>query len=137
MNQVQCIGRLARDVSLVDIGNNNLVLNNVIAIPRRNAKDGEVAAEFVPIVAWNGTASLINKFLVKGDELGIVGQLRTRTYDHKNGHKVQVVEIFVNDVTFLRKKQTTIETIEVSVPNHQMFAQNTSSQAAAAQSPTN
>lgn len=133
MNQVQCIGRLAREVALVDIGNHNLVLNNVIAIPRRNAKDGEVAAEFVPIVAWNGTASLINKFLVKGDELGIVGQLRTRTYDHKHGHKVQVVEIFVNDVTFLRKKQTTIDTIEMSVPSRQVFAQNTDSQAISAQ----
>lgn len=115
MNQVQCIGRLVRDNDLVTLSKDNQVLNNAIAIPRRNAKENEIQAEFIPIVAWNGTASLISKYLVKGDEIGIVGQLKSRSYENKEGQKVNVVEILVHEVTFLRKKQSAANPLAFSV----------------------
>lgn len=118
MNQVQCIGRLSRDIELQEISNSNCVLNNSIAIPRRKVKEGEANADFIAIVAWNGTARLIAKYLTKGDEIGIVGQLNTRQYtDKESGKPRYITEIIVNEVTFLRKKQATADTIEVKIAN--------------------
>ncbi|AMB94315.1 single-stranded DNA-binding protein [Aerococcus sanguinicola] len=102
MNQVACIGRLAVDVEIKEFANGNAVLNNLIAINRRNSQKQE--ADFIPIVAWNGTARLIAKYLEKGDELGLVGRIQSRRYENKAGHNQTAIEIVISDVTFLRKK---------------------------------
>lgn len=40
----------------------------------------------------------------KGDELAVVGQLRMRQFETKQGQSVSTIEVQVSDVTFLRKK---------------------------------
>ncbi len=103
MNQVQLIGRLAREVSLTEISNNRQVVNNAIAVNRKG-KDGSDHVDFIPITAWNGTAKLLHTYMNKGDELAVVGQLRMRQFETKQGQSVSTIEVQVSDVTFLRKK---------------------------------
>ncbi|KAA9302252.1 MULTISPECIES: single-stranded DNA-binding protein [Aerococcus] len=104
MNQVACIGRLAVEVEIKDFPNGNAVLNNLIAINRHTNQKQE--ADFIPIVAWNGTARLIAKYLEKGDEIGLVGRIQSRRYETKEGRQQTAIEIVISDVTFLRKKLT-------------------------------
>ncbi|OYQ67513.1 single-stranded DNA-binding protein [Aerococcus sp. 1KP-2016] len=106
MNQVQLIGRIARDVELTEISNNRQVINNALAINRKS-KDGIDYVDFIPITAWNGTAKLIHTYMHKGDELAIVGQLRMRQFETKQGQHVSTVEVLVSEVQFLRKKIAT------------------------------
>ncbi|MER2292921.1 MAG: single-stranded DNA-binding protein [Aerococcus urinaeequi] len=103
MNQVQLIGRLAREVTLTEISNDRQVVNNAVAINRKG-KDGTDHVDFIPITAWNGTAKLIDTYMKKGDELAIVGQLRMRQFENKQGQNVSTIEVQVSEVTFLRKK---------------------------------
>lgn len=114
MNQVQCIGRLAREVELTAINGETKVLNNAIAIPNR-FKGKEREADFIPIVAWQQTAELMHTYLKKGDEVGIVGRLQSRTYEDKQQVTHHVIEIIVHDVTFLRKKQGPAPSEEIPV----------------------
>lgn len=113
MNSVQCIGRLVREVELREVGNEQVVLNNCIAIPDHSKKSPQ-DTDFIPIVAWNGIAKLMSQYLSKGDEIGITGRLRSRSYENKQQQTQYVTEIVINDVTFLRKKQGRQE-IEVEI----------------------
>ena len=118
MNQVQLIGRLARDVSLTEISNNRQVINNAVAINRKG-KDGSDHVDFIPITAWNGTAKLIDTYMQKGDELGVVGQLRMLQFENKQGQNVSTIEVQVSEVTFLRKK---IAVDQPQNPDEQLMA---------------
>ena len=40
----------------------------------------------------------------KGDELAVVGQLRMRQFENKQGQHISTIEVQVSEVTFLRKK---------------------------------
>ncbi len=62
------------------------------------------SSDFIPITAWNGTAKLIDTYMQKGDELAVVGQLRMRQFENKQGQNVSTIEVQVSEVTFLRKK---------------------------------
>ena len=103
MNQVQLIGRLARDIELNQTENKHQVLNNALAVNRFVA--GEKQTDFIPITAWNATAQLIDKYLDKGDEMGIVGNLHMNHYTNKDQIEVYQLEVIVREVFFLRKKQ--------------------------------
>lgn len=115
MNQVQLIGRLARDHQVKNVGEGMTVLHNAVAL-NRTKKDGSKHVDFIPITAWNKRATLMEKYLKKGDEIGIVGQLNTQQYENKNGQKVHIVEVVVTDLTFLRKKQENNLTLEDLMP---------------------
>lgn len=117
MNQVQLIGRLARDVTLTEISNNRKVVNNTVAINRKG-KDGADYVDFIPITAWNGTAKLIDAYMQKGDELAVVGQLRMRQFENKQGQNVSTIEVQVSEVTFLRKK---ISVDQLQNPDEQLM----------------
>lgn len=74
------LGRLTRDVELrhIDInGENRLVLNNSIAT--RNSSGKKDDTTFLDITAWNGVAELIAKYLTKGDELLVTGEIRSKS----------------------------------------------------------
>ncbi|MCY3032243.1 single-stranded DNA-binding protein [Aerococcus urinae] len=103
MNQVQLIGRLARDIEMTQTGSKHQVLNNTLAVNR--FVGGEKQTDFIPITAWNATAQLIDKYLDKGDEIGIVGNLHMNHYTNKDQVEVYQLEVIIREVFFLRKKQ--------------------------------
>ncbi len=103
MNQVQLIGRLARDIEMTQTESKHQVLNNALAVNR--FVGGEKQTDFIPITAWNATAQLIDKYLDKGDEIGIVGNLHMNHYTNKDQVEVYQLEVIVREVFFLRKKQ--------------------------------
>lgn len=109
MNQVQLIGRLAREVTLTVTENHNKVFKNVLAISRYGANQ---ETDFIPITAWNVTASLFEQYLHKGDEVGIVGSLRSHSYLNKNQQKVSYTDVLVQEVFFLRKKQADKQSVQ-------------------------
>ncbi|AMB99439.1 hypothetical protein AWM75_05270 [Aerococcus urinaehominis] len=114
MNQFQAIGRLAREVDLKEFSNTgNAVLNNVLAIPRSFNQDKD-RTDFIPIVAWNATGKLMARYLKKGDEIAIIGNLQSRSYENKEGQTVYTVEVNVRQVQFLRKKQENLQEITIN-----------------------
>ena len=51
------------------------------------------------------TAELINKYFVKGDRIGIIGRLQSRSYTNQQGQKIIVREVIVENVEFLQEKK--------------------------------
>jgi len=101
MNKICLIGRLCNNPDVRYTQSNNIpVASFTLAVKRRFAKEGEQQADFINIVAWNKTAEFCSKYFKKGQQIGAVGRIQTRTWDDENGQKHYVTEVVAEEVYF-------------------------------------
>lgn len=102
MNKVILMGRLTRDPEVrYTQTNNTLVCNYSLAVNRRFARQGEERqADFFNIVAWGKTGEFCSKYFKKGQQVGVIGRLQTRSWDDDNGQKHYATEVVAEDVYF-------------------------------------
>ena len=100
MNKVFLVGRLTKAPELRTTQSGISVATFTVAVTRRMNRD---ASDFINVVAWRGLADNCAKYLVKGQQVSVVGELRTRSYDAKDGGKRYVTEVQADDVEFLAK----------------------------------
>ena len=65
------------------------------------SKNGVQETDYIPIVTWRNTAENCAKYLHKGSKISVTGELRTRSYDAKDGSRRFVVEVVASNVEFL------------------------------------
>ena len=105
MNNVVLVGRLTKDIELRTIGQGVSVANFTLAVDRRfKNKQGERETDFIACIAWKMTAEFIAKYFKKGDKIGIVGEIQTRSYEGNSGNKVYVTEVKVEQAHFVDSK---------------------------------
>ena len=100
MNQCFLIGRLTRQPELRSTTSGVSVCKFSIAVQRRGKKE---EADFLNIVTWRGLADLCAKYLVKGQQVAVSGEIRANTYEGRDGKKRVQTEIQADDVLFLGK----------------------------------
>ena len=105
MNVFTGMGRLTRDPELRKTTSGIEVASFTIAINRRfkNA-NGEYEADFLPCVAWRGTATFISNYFHKGSMIGIVGSVQTRKWDDQEGKTHYATEVIVEQAHFCGSK---------------------------------
>lgn len=97
LNKTILLGRITNELELKQTPNGVSVLAFTIAVGR-NSKDKQT--DFINCVAWRQTAEFISKYFGKGRMIALEGQLRSRTYDDKNGVKHYVTEVYVDGASF-------------------------------------
>lgn len=101
MNKVIQTGRLTKDPELkFTQGTGNAVATFTIAVDRKFKKEGQPKADFINVVAWGKIGENIANYKKKGDIVGVVGRLETRSYEGKNG-RVYVTEVIAEEIDFL------------------------------------
>ena len=102
MNKDIVMGRLTRDPEVrYTQTNNTLVCNYSLAVNRRFARQGEERqADFFNIVAWGKTGEFCSKYFKKGQQVGVIGRLQTRSWDDDNGQKHYATEVVAEEVYF-------------------------------------
>ena len=112
MNRCILTGRLVKDPEVKTTQSQISVCAFTLAVDRKfkNAA-GERQSDFISCVAWRQQAELLGKYFQKGSRIGIVGSLQTRDYE-KDGHKVYVTEVIVDEIEFLDSKKA-----ETGTPN--------------------
>ena len=101
LNRVILMGRITQDLDLRTTPSGVSVLTFTVAVDRGYVRQGEERqTDFITCVAWRQQAEFINRYFSKGRMIAIEGNLRTRTYDDKNGTKHYVTEVFVDSVSF-------------------------------------
>ena len=102
MNKVILMGRLTRDPEVrYTQTNNTMVATFSLAVNRRFVRQGEERqADFINIVAWNKTAEFCSKYFKKGQQVGIIGRIQTRTWDDDQGQKHYVTEVVAEETYF-------------------------------------
>ena len=106
MNKVIIIGRTTKDIELKQQSSGTAVAEFSIAVKRtfKNA-NGENESDFFNCIAFSKLAETISRYVKKGDLVGIEGRLQTRNNTNKEGRKVYVTEIIVENVEFLQTKK--------------------------------
>lgn len=106
MNKVIIIGRTTKDIELKVTPSGTSVAEFSVAVKRafKNA-NGENESDFFNCIAFSKLAETISRYVKKGDQVGIEGRLQTRNYTNKEGKKVYVTEIIVENVEFLQTKK--------------------------------
>ena len=96
MNKVVFVGRVVRDVEVRQVGSNGRVVNNVIAIQRHHRdSNGNRATDFIPFVAWDHLAELMDRYCKKGDQISLAGRMQSRKYKNREEQDVYVIECLV------------------------------------------
>lgn len=109
MNKVILMGRLTRDPEVrYTQGDNSLCIANfTVAVDRRmgrNNQDGGPTADFIPCVVFGKQAEHVEKYYRKGLKTCLSGRIQTRNYTNREGVKVYVTEVVVEDLEFAESK---------------------------------
>ena len=102
MNKVILMGRLTRDPEVrYTQSNNTLVASFSLAVNRRFVRQGEERqADFINIVAWSKLGEFCSKYFKKGQQVGVIGRIQTRTWDDEQGQKHYVTEVVAEEAYF-------------------------------------
>ena len=100
MNKVFLIGRLVDAPEAKTTPNGISVTTFRIGVNRRFNRE---ISDFFTIVTWRALADNCGKYLVKGQQVSVIGELQTRSYEDKNGVKRYVTEVAADEVEFLSK----------------------------------
>lgn len=105
LNRVVLMGRITQDIEVRQTPNGSSVTTFNVAVDRsRKDQNGNYPTDFITCVAWAQQAEFIGKYFGKGRMIALDGQLRSRTYEDKNGTKHYVTEVYVDNVSFTGEK---------------------------------
>lgn len=102
VNHAVLIGRLTRDAELKYTTAGQAVCKFSIAVNRRK-KDGDnwvEEANFFDVVLWGKTGEAIGKYLTKGKQVAVEGELRQDRWEQDGQHRSKV-EIMAGNVQLL------------------------------------
>ncbi len=106
-NKVQLIGNLGNNPEVITLDSGKKLAKFSIATndSYTNAKGEKITdTQWHNIIAWNKTAEMVEKYLVKGKEIAVEGKLTSRSYEDKEGVKKYITEIVCNEILFLGSK---------------------------------
>lgn len=105
INRTVLVGRLTRDPELRYTQGGTAVASFTLAVNRQfTNSQGEREADFINCVIWRKAAENFVNFTNKGSLVGIDGRLQTRNYENKQGQRVYVTEVVVENFSLLESK---------------------------------
>ena len=109
MNKVILIGRLTKDPDVSFIPTNGkAVVRFSLAVARPYKKD---EVDFINCKAFGKTAETIANYIRKGKQIAVVGNLRTGSYEDKDGIKKYITEVWVESFNFIGNNKSDSENI--------------------------
>lgn len=100
MNVFSFTGNLGKDAETSDVGSSVLTEFNVAV---KSGYGDKAVTTWVRCNFWGDRGEAVAPYLLKGTQVGVVGELTNRPYN-KDGVEKYSLEVRVNDVTLLGKK---------------------------------
>ena len=104
MNKVFLSGNMTRDPEVRYTQNGKAYARMGVAVRRQFSKDKD-AVDFFNLVAWEKTAEFCGRYMTKGTRVLVEGQLRTNSYENKDGVKINTVDVWVDNIEFAGSKR--------------------------------
>jgi single-strand DNA-binding protein len=123
INQVVLVGRLTRDAEIRYTSGGMANSRFSLAVNRRTKKENEWVDEvsFFDIIIWGKTAEGLTKYLLKGTQVAVAGELRQDRWE-KDGQKQSRIVINAHTVQLLGgKKETAPPALNESLVNDPSF----------------
>ena len=102
MNNISIVGRITKDVELQTTNSGiEFTRFNVAVQSEFKTVDGEKKADFFTCIAWRENAKNIAKFFKKGNPIGIMGSMNSRSYEKEDGSTQNIWELNVKNFSFV------------------------------------
>lgn len=104
VNRVILVGNLGKDPELRYTASGTAVCNFSLATTERyKDRDGnsQEKTEWHNIVVWRQLAEICGKYLTKGKQIYVEGEIQTRSYEDRDGAKKYITEIVVDQMQML------------------------------------
>jgi single-strand DNA-binding protein len=104
VNKAILVGNLGKDPEVRFTGSGKAVCKFSLATSSTwNDNDGnkQERTEWHNIIVWGKQGENCGKFLSKGRQVFVEGEIRSRSYDDKDGNKRYITEIVAQNVRFL------------------------------------
>jgi single-strand DNA-binding protein len=107
MNKAIIVGRLGRDPEVKTTQGGTAVCTLAVATTDREKVGGEwqSVTEWHQVVVWGRQAELCGEHLAKGSSVSVIGRIKRRKYQGKDGAQRESLEIVADDVEFVGPKQ--------------------------------
>ena len=102
INSVTVLGRLGKDPELRFTGSGTAVCEFSVATDRGSRGDDQIT-DWHKVVAWEKQAETASKFLKKGSEVCVQGEVRYGKFTGKDGAERFTTEIKVHRLTLIGK----------------------------------
>lgn len=115
MNKVILLGRLTKNPEITYTSGENpiAVARYTLAVNRKYKRQGEPEADFINCVAFGKSGEFAEKYLKKGQMIGIVGRLQIRQWEDQNGNKRWSTDVIVEENYFTGSKRDDDRTPQV------------------------
>ena len=104
MNQLNAIGNIGQDATIRHTPNGDQVAQFSFALT--SGYGDKQITTWLNCNLWGKRADTLAPMLLKGTRIGITGELTNRPYQAKDGTEKYSLEVRVNDVTLLGKKDS-------------------------------
>ncbi len=101
MNVVLLSGRLGNDPEVRYTPAGKPVANFSLYVNGGKDKDGNALSDRFQIISFNRLAEVVSEHLAKGQKALVKGELRSRSFEDKDGNKRFVTEVWANFVEFI------------------------------------
>lgn len=106
LNVVAIMGRLTADPQMRQTQSGKSVASFRVAVDRgRKDANGQNQTDWLDVVAWENTATFVEKYFPKGSMIAVTGRLQSRNYQDKNGNNRTAIEIVAQNVSFCGEKK--------------------------------
>lgn len=121
VNKIILMGHLGRDPELRYTAKGNPVLSLSLATNRdiKNAEGEQISeTQWHKATVWGKRAESCAKYLVKGSQVYVEGELQMKNWTDKEGIARKSAEIMVDDVRFMggTRRETTGNTQDIAAP---------------------
>lgn len=106
-NHVQLIGNLGEDPKITVLESGKKVARFSLATNEyyKSEKGKKTqSTDWHRIVAWGRTAEIIEKYAGRGNEIGVVGKPKNRTYTTDDGNQGYLTEVVAKEILLLETK---------------------------------
>ncbi len=110
LNKIMLIGYLGKDpeVRVIEANQSKVATFSIATTERsytlKNGTQVPERTEWHNIVAWNGIAETVEKYLHKGDKVYVEGKVRSRSYEDSQKITRYITEVFVDQMEMLTPK---------------------------------
>ena len=108
-NKVQLIGNVGQEPEVKTLTSGTVLAKLSIATSDTyKNKAGEKVKEtyWHNLIAWGNTATFIQNYVQKGQEIAVEGKLTNRFYEDKEGKKHYITEVIVNELMLMGTKKS-------------------------------
>ena len=107
INRVILVGRVVKDAELKFTPSSTPVTRFSVAVnrSRKNGDQWEEEVSYIDIVLWGRSAESISKFLVKGKQVAVEGELRQNRWE-QDGQQRSKLEVVASNVQLLSSGTT-------------------------------